>query len=88
MCGSLDSLDFSTDVVWIDLCTEIGDGWMGWVIGSKDGDRFVYQIRLVHILDYRTFRKNDNDELGLDYELRSIVAVRNYRGQGEETDQL
>lgn len=50
--GSLDSLDFTTDVELLGLVVQVGDGRVGVIIRTHDIDSFKLFIRCVYILDY------------------------------------
>lgn len=52
MGRSLDGLYFSTDIVGLDLCSEVGNSRMGRIVGAENFDSFLNEIRLVDILDY------------------------------------
>lgn len=51
MNGSLDSLDFSTNIEVLDFCSEVCDGRMSRIVGTEDVDGFSDTVRLINIVD-------------------------------------
>ena len=52
MVGSLDSLDFTTNVKLLGLVVEEGDSGMGVIIGTHDIDSFKVLVGSVDVGDY------------------------------------
>ena len=49
--GSLDSLDFSTNVKVLYFCSEVCDGRVCRIVGTEDVDGFSDTVRLINIVD-------------------------------------
>lgn len=49
--GSLDSLDFSTDVKLLGLVMEVRDGWVGVVVSTHDVDSLEMLVGGVDVRD-------------------------------------
>jgi len=52
MVGSLDSLDFTTNVKLLGLVVKVGDSGMGVIIGTHDIDSFKVLVGSVDVGDY------------------------------------
>lgn len=48
--GGLDSLDLSTNVEFLDLVTEVGDGRVGGVVGAENVDGLLNSVRGIDVL--------------------------------------
>ena len=56
----LNGLYLSTNIEFLDLGSEICNGWVGRIIGAEDLDGFFYAVRLINVVNWLVFE----DELG------------------------